>query len=115
MMIENIKNDLEYIKSAGTKNICHNPHYIKKIEELIKNFSKNGWIATAQYHSAESYIQSFPETEINPEVNQVIRLSGGYVIEVLPEIDYKWKKCVYEKIFDVIDCIFLTETQENEK
>ena len=112
-MKKRIKEDLKTLQSASDFNICKNPHYIERVENLLENFSKEEWVKTGQYHNADTYLKSFPNTRLFPEVNQLIRLAGNYVIQVLAD-KYVWTDCVAEHPRDVMSCIWEKENKDNE-
>jgi hypothetical protein len=112
-MRKRIKEDLETLQSASDSNISKNPHYIERVENLLENLSKEDWIKTGQYHNAETYLKSFPNTRLFPEVNQLIRLAGGYVIQVLAD-KYVWKDCMSSQPREVMGCIWEKENNNNE-
>tara|TARA_Y100001938_G_C7963730_1_gene365684 strand:+ start:445 stop:783 length:339 start_codon:yes stop_codon:yes gene_type:complete len=112
-MLEKIKADLEEIKNSSSSNLCNNPHYIKRLEELVENFSFVEWIKTGQHHNARLYTKSFPKVMFYKGVEQVIRFGGGYVIQVLGT-NFIWEDCVGGDMDGVIRCLWMKENNIKE-
>lgn len=108
-MKEKIKKDLAEILS-NKNNICNRSSYLEKIETLINDHTKANWEATAQYHNSKFYLKSFPllKGKVQTPLSQLIRLSGGYVVEV-KEDTFVWNDCEYKNANEVIECIWKKE------
>jgi hypothetical protein len=112
-MKEKIKKDIEYI-SKDKNNVCNNSAYLKLLNHLYTKFDETSigmWLQTAQYHNAQNYVRSFPELsgKIDKSLNQLVRLAGGYVIEVTKD-KYRWNECEYDEMGDVAECIWNKES-----
>jgi len=112
-MKEKIKQDIEYI-SKDKNNVCNNPDYLRLLNHLHDNFSelsRGAWLITAQHHNATRYVKSFPHLsgKIDKSLNQLIRLAGGYIIEVHGD-KFSWNDCVYDDASDVANCIWDKES-----
>ena len=105
-----ILRDIQNILNGGEKHPCNNPHYLKRLIGLLeKGINREDWLETAQYHNSKTYPLP-PTNDIAPEVNQIIRLGGGYIIQVL-ETKYQWENCVFDSIPEVMNCIWETENK----
>ena len=117
-MKEKIKKDIYYIQT-DTKNICHKNSYLDMLNKLHDNFSeesKDEWLRTAQHHNARRYIQSFPylKRKVDKSLNQLIRLGGGYVIEVTKDF-FRWNECESKDLNQVTDYIWNSEIINKQK
>ena len=111
-MKEKIKEDIDYISKDKT-NVCNNSSYLKLLNLLNDKFDESSlrmWLQTAQYHNAHNYVRSFPKLagKIDKSLNQLVRLAGGYVIEVSKH-KYKWNECEYDELSEVAECIWNKE------
>tara|TARA_R100000963_G_C4622899_1_gene89894 strand:+ start:330 stop:656 length:327 start_codon:yes stop_codon:yes gene_type:complete len=108
-MKDRIKTTIERLKREK------NPptFYLEKLDNLLTQPSKTGWVNTGQYHNAYIFKKHNPNFSITQGVKQVMFYAGEYVVELLPDNIYKWEECIYSSLNDVEDCIWEKE-KDNE-
>jgi hypothetical protein len=83
--------------------------YLERLENLLNNFTKDKWINTGQYQNAIVFQKNYPNFEITKGVKQVLFFAGEYIVELMPNGQYKWEDCIYDTINEVEDCLWEKE------